>query len=271
MLSVIVVAYNQEHAIARCLQSVQWADEIIVVDSMSTDRTIEIAKKFTNHIVNCPDAGYTTKCREGFSAANGDWLFNMDANEEISDDLCNEVLAVIGSPVAKDGYHVPLKTIVLGKLMQPEDALSNSSLRLFRSGRYVVEQTREGSVFKTTGDFGRLNGFILCHPCDSIEQYFLIMNDLTSLRVACEKRVNSKMQTGWLRLLFCAPVEFVRMFIGRKGYRNGFHGFLWAALQSIDALAVNAKRWEHGWRQKKGRGSMPPMSLEDLQRVDRLA
>ena len=103
-LSVILITFNEEKNIERCLRSIQWADEIIVVDSFSTDSTIDIAKKFTNNILQHEYDGDIRQRERGFAMATGEWLMYIDADEEVTNELQSQLLEAIKNPGGKSGF-----------------------------------------------------------------------------------------------------------------------------------------------------------------------
>ena len=268
-LSVIVITYNEEKNIERCLRSVQWADEVIVVDSFSTDRTIEIAKSFTNNIIRYAYDGDIPQRERGFAAAKGDWLLYIDGDEEVSEELKNEILSVINSSQAKEGYYIPRKVSVLGKWIMHGGWYPDYSFRLFRRSVYFAEPAEVHGGFNVKGEKEMLRGELYHYTYPTLEEYIRKMNMYTSLQVSSKLRDASLQDVRLTKILFSPISHFLRKFVSQQGYKDGMIGFILAVLGGIYTLALYAKLWEYHYR-KQTQGDLPPITNLELQRVKRL-
>ena len=263
-LSVVLITHNEEYNIERCLRSVQWADEIIIVDSFSSDRTIELARSFTPNILQHEYDNDILQRERGFSRASGDWLFYIDADEEISEELKRQILLTTASAEANDGYYVLRKVMAFGKWIHHGGWFPDYSFRLFRKGKYFPVLAEVHGGFTVKGEKGRLAGFLYHYTYETIEQYLEKMNAYTSLAVS--NKLNSDPITGisWTKILLSPLSHFLRKFISQKGYRDGFHGFLLAALGALYTLALYAKLWEYLFREREGKGLLPPITNREI-------
>src|SRR3990172_4504796 len=135
-LSVVVSAYNEEKSLGRCLASVGFADEIIVVDNQSQDKTVEVAKKFTKKIYSQKNIlMLNTNKNYGFGKATGDWILNLDADEEIPKDLAQEIKTIIQTKPKYAGYWIRRKNIIFGKWVTHGLWWPDKQIRLFRRGK----------------------------------------------------------------------------------------------------------------------------------------
>lgn len=268
-LSVILITYNEEKNIERCLQSVAWADEIIVVDSFSTDHTVELAKKFTPIVIQHEYDGDIPQRQWGFEFAKGGWLFYIDADEEVTEELKNEILAALASPDAKDGYYVPRNVWAFGKWIHYGGWFPDYSFRLFRKNRYVAEPAEAHGGFTVHGEKGRLNGFLLHYYYKNIEQYLEKMNIYTSLQVSNKIKDDTEHTVPLLKILLSPISHFLRKFISQRGYKDGLHGFVLAMLGALSTLGLYAKLWEYRFRIHEGKGELPPVNNITLQRLKR--
>ena len=264
-ISVIVITYNEEKNIERCLRGVQWADEIIVVDSFSTDRTVELARRYTNNIIQHAYDGDIPQRERGIQQSTGDWILGVDADEEVTDELAGEIRSVIRENNSIDGYEVPMKVWALGRWIFHGGWYPDYHFRLFRRGKYKVEQAEVHGGFAVDGSQSRLHGFILHYTYETIEQYLSKMNNYTSLQVSNKFRDNPDIQIGWAKILFSPMSHFFRKYISQQGYKDGFVGFILAALGSIYTLALYAKVWEYRMRKQEGKGILPPITNVELQ------
>ena len=135
-LSVIISAWNEEAKIKRCLASVSWADEIIFVDNSSTDETSRIAKQFTSKVFKRPNNPMLNVNKNfGFSKATSDWILSLDADEEITKELAQEIRSAINAQNELSGYWIPRKTILFGKWIMHGLWWPDKQLRLFKKNK----------------------------------------------------------------------------------------------------------------------------------------
>src|ERR1700739_2505007 len=137
-LSVAVVAMDEEANIGRTLASVRWADEIVLVDSGSKDRTCEIAREYGARIVTEPWRGYVAQKQTAIDLCTKDSVLLLDADEEISPELADEIRKVLADPNALNGYRLPRKNLFLGRWMRHGGFYPDPKLRLFRRGQGFV-------------------------------------------------------------------------------------------------------------------------------------
>ncbi len=259
-ISVVLITLNEEKNIDRCLGSVRWADEIIVVDSFSSDRTVECARAYTNIVIQHAYDGDIRQRERGFALATGDWLFYIDADEEVSPELRQEILGTIADPSAADGYFVPRKVRVFGKWIYHGGWYPDATFRLFRKGAYRAEQAEVHGGFTVPGRKGSLGGELFHYTYDTIEQYVAKMNDYTSLQVSNKLSNDPGIRVHWWKLILSPTSHFLRAFFSRKGYKDGVHGFLLAVLGSVYTFSLYAKLWEYRMREQEGKGILPPIT-----------
>jgi glycosyltransferase involved in cell wall biosynthesis len=272
-VSVIVLTLNEERNIARCLGSVRWADEVVVVDSFSADRTVEIARAHGAAVIAHE---YDTDLRQrsrGFGAATGEWILVLDADEEISPGLAAEIRQAVGAadgdddPDGPDGYEVPILMNFRGRWIRHGGWYPGYTLRLFRRDKVRTEDAAVHGGYAVPGARGRFRHPIHHYSYDSISHYLGKMNDYTSLQVANLLRSRPGYSPGPAKLVFSPVSHFVRNYLTRRGYRDGAEGFLLAALDSIYALALYAKLWEY--RTFAGGGEPPPVDMAAIRAMKR--
>ncbi len=262
-LSVILITYNEERNIERCLHSVRWADEIIVVDSFSTDRTLELAKKYTENIIQHSYDGDIRQRERGFEISTGDWLFYIDADEEMSPELAEEIRTTIVSDKTSEGYNVPRKIKVFDKWIFHGGWYPDHTFRLFKKGKYRAEHAEVHGGFTVDGVKGTLQNPLYHYTYNTIEDYFNKMNPYTSLAVSNKLKDNPNIGVTWMKIVLSPLSHFLRKFFINKGYKDGFHGFLLAAFGAIYTLALYAKIWEYRQAQTSGR-PLPPITNAEL-------
>ena len=152
-LSVVVITLNEAERLRACLESAAWADELVVVDAESQDKTVQIAREFTDRVLVRPWAGFAEQKNFAVAQATGDWILSLDADEEVPPELRAEIQALLGAEPAEDGYRVPRRNIFWGRWIRHGGLYPDWQLRLFRRGRGVWNRDRRGR--RNRGNRGR--------------------------------------------------------------------------------------------------------------------
>lgn len=265
-LSVIVITYNEEDNIGRCLKSLDFADEIILVDSFSTDSTIETARRFTDRIIQHEYDGDIPQRIRGFAEAKGNWLMYVDADEEVSPELGTEIKNAVQGNNQTDGYYLVRKVFALGKWILHGGWFPDRSFRIFRKDNYIAEYAEVHGGFKTAGRTEVLNGFLYHYTYPSISDYLKKMNDYTSLQVSNKLRSDNTEKVGFAKIILSPFSHFLRRYISLKGYKDGSVGFVLAVLSAISTLALYAKLWEYQHK-KQNRVDLPPVTNTEVRRL----
>ncbi len=266
-LSVIVITYNEERNLPRCLGSLRWADQLIVVDSQSTDRTVAVARDFGAEVFAHPYDGDIRQRERGFARATGEWLLYVDADEEVSSELRAEIRRVIDGSPRCDGYEIPRRVMIFGRWMEHGGWSSDWTMRLFRSGKQIAEHAEVHGGFRVAGERGRLSGILNHYTYDTIAQYIEKMNDYTSLQVS--SKLSDGRSAGLAKILLSPVSHFLRKYISQQGYKDGVRGFILAWLGAFYTLSLYAKLWEYRFREKTG-GERPPVTNVELSRLRRV-
>lgn len=263
-VSVVVVTLNEAKNIERCLESVRWADEIVIVDSFSTDQTVEIARRYTERVYQHQYPGYSRQVERGITYATGDWIFLLDADEEVSAGLAAEVKEALRDSRGYAGFEFIRKPAAFGKWIEHGGWFPDFQFRFFRKDSYDPEHQEVHGGFTTKGRKGRLGGMLFHYTYATIYSYVEKMNDYTSLHVSNKLKSDPNARAKWHNLIFNPVSHFLRMFISRKGYKDGFHGFVLALLDANYAMLMYAKLWEYRMREKEGKGLLPPITNAEL-------
>jgi len=247
-LSVTVITLNEENEIGDCLESVSWADEIVVVDSGSSDRTVEIAKKFTDKVVYHPWAGYAAQKNWAMEQASHPWILSLDADERVSPELREEIERLLESSPRSVGYRVPRKNFFLGRWIRHGGWSPDYVLRLFRrdSGRFAERKVHESVTVQ--GEIGMLQSPLAHYTYRSMADYFQRMDRYSTL--AAEEMFEAGKRANFIDLLLRPCGTFLKMFLLRQGFRDGMDGFLLGRLYSIYTFAKYAKLYKMGRRNK---------------------
>lgn len=245
-LSVVIMAFNEEKKLSDCLESIKdFADEIIVVDNNSTDKTVAIAKKYTKKIYNQKNNPKILDLQKnfGFSKASGEWILSLDADEQVTPSLEHQIRAVMTEEDNEIvGYWIPRKNIVFGKWMQHTGWYPDFQLRLFRKGKgkYITKHVHEDLALH--GKTDHLTEPLLHQNYETISQF------LKKLVVYAENEADAKLEKGyvyqWTDALEMPINEFISRFFAREGYKDGFHGLMLSLMMSMYHLVVFAHIWE---------------------------
>jgi glycosyltransferase involved in cell wall biosynthesis len=253
-LSVVISAYNEEKNIKECLASVLFADEIIVVNNSSTDRTEEIARRFTKYIIlqkNDPQRIDLQK-NTGFEKATKDWILSLDADERVPKELAKEILGVLnGANIEESGFEIPRKNIIFGKWIEHSLWWPDYQLRLFKRGNGKFTKATVHKMLTVEGKIGRLTEPMIHENYSSVTQYVQKMD-----QIYAENEAEAMMQDGKrlrsLDALAMPAHDFLKTFFLQKGYKDGLHGLVLSLLQAFYALLVFAKVWEkQGFKEEK--------------------
>lgn len=241
-VSVVVVTLNEEERLRACLESVAWADEIVVVDAESHDKTAQIAREFTDRVLVRPWPGFAAQKNFGLEQATGEWLLSLDADEEVSAELRDEVKARLDAAASVDGYAVPRRNVFLGQWIRHGGLYPDWQVRLFRRGRgrFVARDVHES--VQVDGPIGRLAGHLVHRSYRDLSDFFERANRYSTLAAQDLLR---RGRTARARELLLRPVaRFVSMYVARGGFLDGRKGLLLAALYAYYVFMRTAKVWE---------------------------
>lgn len=230
-LSVCVICFNEAQNIARCLESARWADELIVVDSMSRDETLDIAKRYTGKVYQRAWTGYVDQKNYALSMAGSNWVLSLDADEEVSSALKDEIIGKISDPSAHDGYRMPRCSFYQGRWIKHSGFYPDRQLRLFRRdhGRWTGGRVHEGVEIK--GRIGDLKNDLLHYPYKgSIRGQLQTVNNFSSLLAEDLYDKGGKYR---LSLLLMRPLfKFIEVYFFKLGLLDGLAGFIIAITSS---------------------------------------
>ena len=259
-LSVVFSVHNEEKLLEEALKSIKnLADEIIVVDNESYDKTVQIAKKYTKNIYehkNTPNSLNTPK-NYGFSKATGDWILSLDADERISSKLAEEIGSVISatgslrnfrqsmgvSQTSSNGYWLPRKNKIFGKWLTGGIWWPDYQLRLFKKDKGKFPAKHNHEFLTVDGDTAYLNNPLEHYSYTSIVQYVEKFT-YTYLENEVDNQISAGKKVNWHDAIRMPSSDFVINFFVRQGYKDGLHGLILAMLQSFYMFLVFARIWE---------------------------
>ncbi|PKL91556.1 MAG: lipopolysaccharide heptosyltransferase II [Candidatus Goldiibacteriota bacterium HGW-Goldbacteria-1] len=245
-ISANITAFNEEANIARCLKSLSFADEIIVtLDSRTTDQTEKIARKFTSRVYKKTFSGFSDIKQFCLSKSKYEWVFVIDADEEVSPALAEEIKSKIKNTVVP-GYVIKRDTFFLGRQIKHCGWGKDYQLRLFKkkSGGYDGRTIHES--IKLNGAPGRIDAPLYHYSYPDSTSYFSKLNTYTTLQAEAKQK-----KFLLLRMVLSPFIKFFRMYFLKAGFADGLQGFILCVYSGFSEFVKFSKMWEE---RKKGKG-----------------
>ncbi len=249
-ISVIIITYNEEKNIGPCLESVRWADERIVVDSFSRDRTVEIAKSMGAKVFQRLWSGFADQKRFALEQANHSWILNVDADERVSEELKKGILKILSEGTFRDGFYMPRRSYFLGKWIKHGGWYPGYVLRLFRKEKAVLPDVKVHEGFLVDGSTAYLKGDLLHNTHPTIGQSLEKMVSRNQW-IAQERIKQGQKKVRWYDLIFHPAAAFSKKYISRKGFLDGIQGFILALVDVIVKLALYMAIWDLQHKEEK--------------------
>jgi len=250
LLSVAIVTFNEEENLARTLASVAWAGQIVIVDSGSTDRTLEIARSFNATVLERPWPGFAAQKNFALSQCAGDWLLSLDADEELSPELQEEIRKTLSSQPTVDAFYLKRRNLFLGRWIKHGGFYPDPKLRLFRRNLPTPPQFEARPVHETirfTGPTATLDGDILHHAYPTLSSYIEHMDRYSSLgaqHLVDNGSTSSNPFTFLARVVIFPLLGFKWNYLFRLGFLDGREGLLLNLYHGAYASWKYAKAWE---------------------------
>jgi (heptosyl)LPS beta-1,4-glucosyltransferase len=242
-LTVTVITRNEAANIQGALESVTWADEIVVVDSYSADETVDIARRHGARVDMHAWVGYSAQRNHAAAIASNDWILAIDADERVPPPLAAEIQQILRDGPRANGYRMPRLSYYLGRWIRGTDWYPDYQLRLYdrRVGRFNGKRVHE-SVELASGDPGTLRHDLQHHPYRDISDHVTSIDHYTTL--AAEEWFTEGRRTNLFEAAMHPPAAFLRNFVMRRGFRDGTAGFLISILNSYYVFLKVLKLWE---------------------------
>lgn len=242
-LSAYIIAYNEAKKIADTINSVLWADEILVADSASTDETARIAQDLGARVVQIPFQGFGRLRNQAVKACTHEWIFSLDTDEQCTPEVRDEILMILSGAPAHDAYLVPRRNYFMGRWIKHSGWYPNfRQPQLFRKGamEYVESPVHEGYELLTVKPVGRLEHAIWQIPFRDFEEVFKKANRYSSLGVL--KLADQRVTMG--TALFHGIWSFLKHYVAKRGFLDGWAGFVIAFGNFEGTFYRYAKRFE---------------------------
>lgn len=245
MISVVIITKNEEKNLKKCLESVKWCDEIIIIDDNSSDKTIEIAKKYKTIIYSHSlNNNFSNQRNFGISKAKNDWILFVDADEIVSDALAYEISNAIQFKDQNltnfDGFYIKRSDFIWGKQLKYGETGSIMLLRLGKKGSGLWKGMAH-EEWRIKGHAGTLMNPLLHFPHETLSEFLKEINFYTDIRV--QELKNKKTKAYFLPILAYPLGKFLLNFLFRRGFLDGIHGLVFAIIMSFHSFLVRAKLW----------------------------
>jgi glycosyltransferase involved in cell wall biosynthesis len=240
-ISAIIITFNEENNIQDCLKSLDWADEIIIVDSRSTDKTVEIASKFTKQIFFTENLPYFAKKNIAIEKASCEWVLSVDADERVTDELKNEIQKEINaSGNLFEAYTVNRKSFFISKFINHCGWYPDYVTRLFKKSsgaKFSENLVHEKLVLK--GRIGKIESDLLHYTNRNFEHYLKKLNIYTTY--SAHELYAAGKKARIVDIIFRPAFTFIKMYFLKLGILDGFIGFVLCFLSSIHVFVKYSK------------------------------
>lgn len=243
-LSVVTITKNEERNIRDCLETVRWADEIIVVDAESSDRTVSIAKEYTDHVLVRRWSGYGPQKNVAIDEASGEWILVVDADERVTKPLGEEIRRVVrsGPPADVAGFQIPRRNFFYGRWIRGSGMSPDRQLRLFRrsAGRYDDTALHERLVLR-----GKI--LKLACPLDHLTMPTVgghVKKMMWYTTLGAQEKLKRRSRITALDIAVSHLATLFRTYVTRRGFVDGVHGVVIAGFAGMHTFVKYAKAWE---------------------------
>jgi glycosyltransferase involved in cell wall biosynthesis len=251
-ITATIITFNEESNIQAACESVSWADELVVVDSESTDETLELARRSAARVISNPWPGFAAQKQLATDQAKHEWIFSLDADERVSPELRQSIEHLKGKSQAElaDGYTVPRRTYYQGKWIRGGGWYPDRQLRLFKKSaahwkkRHIHESVEMNDGTRT----GSLNGDLLHYTVRDAAYHHKMIGERYA-PLAARQMLEEGRQTSALKIATAAPSAFIRSWLLKAGFRDGLAGLSIASFAAHHAFLKNLMLWE--MQQKK--------------------
>jgi len=240
-ISAVIITKNEERNIERCLKSLHWVDEIVVVDSGSTDRTLEICKQYNCKIVETEWLGYGKTKQLAVNSASNDWILSIDSDEQVASESVDIIKRTLANPTY-NAYKVQIKSFYLGRLIKHSGWGNEFKLRIFNktAGNYNDNEVHETVLI--SGEKPKLDVVFFHYTYPTLEKHIEKMNRYSTLQA---KDLHDKGKNYSVLLIPVFVInKFLSMYLLKLGFLDGREGFVLAAISSFGVFLKYTKLWK---------------------------
>jgi len=250
-ISAKINIHNEEDNIAEVCETLDWADEIVIVDSDSTDRTVEIARRYTDNIYNREFRGYKDKHEFSDSMTTGDWIFWIDADERVTPELRASIEKLRRSDPATlpDGFRIARRTHYLGRWIEHSGWYPDYQMRLYRKAASYWDGVSPHETARVRGRVETLEGELLHYTKRNLSEHQTVLDSYTTL--AAEYLHKHGKRARLLDLFILPLASFIRTYLVKQGFRDGVQGLIIAIFTAYSVFLKFAKVWERDHMKSK--------------------
>ena len=243
-LSATVITLNEEERVRDCLEGVRWADEIVVLDSFSTDRTVEICREYTERVLQEKLPSTAARRARALELAEHEWVLSLDADERVSTALAEEIQEALSRPDlhAYGGFRMPRLTLLMGRWMRHGSWHPNYQLRLTRKSCTTVHDNAPHDVIEVTGRVGTLRNSIEHRQPDALSDQLAKAAQYSN--IFAETKHAKGATTGAARIFLHPILRFLRNYVLRLGFLDGTRGLIIGLSGAFHSYQKQAKLWE---------------------------
>lgn len=246
-ITATIITFNEEHNIAEALESLSWADEIIVVDSESTDNTVDIARRFTDRSFIRPWPGYSAQKNFAADQALNEWIFSLDADERVSPELAAAIQQLkLNDTAGPAAFEMPRLTFYLGRWIKHSGWHPDYKLRLYDRRRAAWKGDYVHETLEVNGKLERIKGDILHYTVRDASEHHSRMNRYTTL--AAEQLFSQGKRASLASMLLSPAAVFFRSYVFKLGFLDGVPGLAIARFAAHYELLKKLKLWERTQR-----------------------
>ena len=241
MITTVILTKNEDKNITDCIKSILWSDEILVIDDNSTDETVNIAKKLNCTVITHPLKNNFSEQRNfALQEAKGDFVFFLDADERVSDALCQEIISSVSLNSQYEGFYLKRRDFMWGKELKFGET---GNIKLLRLGRKGAGRW-EGNVHERwvmQGGTAEMSSSIQHFPHQTISEFLAEINFYTSIRA--KELFKEGVRVSWLSILVYTKGKFLVNFVLKRGFLDGIPGLIMAMMMSLHSFLVRGKLW----------------------------
>jgi glycosyltransferase involved in cell wall biosynthesis len=249
-ISIAIITKDEERNIRACLESVKWADEVVVVDNGSTDRTVAVCQEYGARVFREDWKGYSGQKNSAIEKTRNEWVLSLDADERVSPELRREMEESLAAEPSVDGYWIPRKNFFLGRWIRRCGWYPDLNLRLFRKSRGRFGERAVHERVEIRGKTIPLTQPLIHETYRTLTDFVQRMDRYSTL--AAREMNREGREFRWIDLLFRPPSTFVQMYILRAGFLEGYDGLVLSVSYSFYTFAKYAKLREIGKSEKPG-------------------
>jgi len=241
-ISVFIITYNEEKIIEQCLKKLIWADEIIVVDSKSSDNTVAICEKYGALVFLKDFENYGKQKQFALNKTKNNWVLSLDADEVLSDELINEIRSLDLNKNNFQGYFIPRTHVFLNKIFRYGSENKKPILRFFdkTKGSFIENKVHETIVVK--GKLGKLNSEMLHFTVFDFGN--AVKKQIKYSLLGGEFLFEKNKKVSIFKVIIKFPFEFIRVYFFQRNFLNGYEGFIWSMLASYSSFIKYAKLFD---------------------------